>query len=439
MADHDADIILIQKYLNGELDARAMHQLEARAQDDPFLADALEGYEKSGRGQQANLTGLSKRLQQRVEEKKVKRLIPFRTLAIAASVLVVFTIGWLVFTKTSHVAQPHLMVVKRVEKTPPVQPVAKETTAAAQMLAKASTPAIRSRTIVKTAAPEITRHQDAVPVVAEPAADKDVIANAVVPNADTADNTPLNELVVMNYRPAKKNNALNEVTVAKPSQNSLAQIAPPAAVAPEYKLNSKADGLNSAPADLRMTSPGSQKFYLQGRIVDEIDGAPLQGVSIKAYGTNFGTVTDRDGRFNIPSERIKRGFTVSRLGYNTAKIGAAAAGGDSLKTISLAPADIPTEAALSNNTKNPSVAHPQIGWKKYNRYLSGASVSPDRETGTVLLSFWVDKTGAITNVTVLTSLSDDADKKAIDLIKKGPKWVGNTSGKPEQVELAINF
>ena len=100
MANHEADILLIRKYLNGELDARAMHSLEARALDDPFLADALEGYEKAGRNQQPAVAELSKRLQQRVQEKKVKRLIPFRTLAIAASILVVFTIGWLVFTKT---------------------------------------------------------------------------------------------------------------------------------------------------------------------------------------------------------------------------------------------------------------------------------------------------------------------------------------------------
>jgi len=36
----------IRKYLNGELDARAMHQLEKEAQNDPFLMEALEGYEK---------------------------------------------------------------------------------------------------------------------------------------------------------------------------------------------------------------------------------------------------------------------------------------------------------------------------------------------------------------------------------------------------------
>src|SRR5580698_1120684 len=36
----------IQKYLNGEMSAREMHDLEKTALDDPFLADAIEGMEK---------------------------------------------------------------------------------------------------------------------------------------------------------------------------------------------------------------------------------------------------------------------------------------------------------------------------------------------------------------------------------------------------------
>ena len=35
---------LIRQYLAGELDDKAMHALERQALDDPFLAEALEGY-----------------------------------------------------------------------------------------------------------------------------------------------------------------------------------------------------------------------------------------------------------------------------------------------------------------------------------------------------------------------------------------------------------
>lgn len=439
MANHETDILLIRKYLNGELDARAMHRLEARAQDDPFLADAIEGYEKAGRNQQPALANLSKRLQQRVEEKKVKRLIPFRTLAIAASILVVFTIGWLVLIKRPASEPPPVAAVIPVEKQPATQPVAKDTTAAPRLVAKAPVTIVHSRTVVRAAtAPEPDRAA-AAPAIAEQTPGN-IIANATAKKADTADDMPLNELVVMNYKPAKKNDALKDANADK-SFGYIAPFTAPKPIAPpEQKLNSKVAGVKSSPADLKMSSMGSQRFIVQGRIVDEIDGRPLPGVAVKAYGTNFGAITDRNGRFYAPSDSIRRGFMVSRLGYNTAEVGTgAAAAGDSLKTISLAPADIPKEATLTNSAKNASAAHPQIGWSKYDKYLNGASVSPDHQTGTVSLTFWVDKTGAISNITVVSSLSEDADKKAINLVKKGPNWVGNASGKPEQVELSINF
>ncbi|RYE19007.1 MAG: hypothetical protein EOP51_20785, partial [Sphingobacteriales bacterium] len=82
----------IKKYLNGELGGPAMHLLEKEAQNDPFLMDALEGYEQAGGPQQANLANIHARLQQRTEP-KVRRIIPWKAISIAASVLVFLIMG----------------------------------------------------------------------------------------------------------------------------------------------------------------------------------------------------------------------------------------------------------------------------------------------------------------------------------------------------------
>jgi len=50
----ETDILLIRKYLNGELDARAMHELERRSLDDPFLMEAMQGYEQTEGDQKSN-------------------------------------------------------------------------------------------------------------------------------------------------------------------------------------------------------------------------------------------------------------------------------------------------------------------------------------------------------------------------------------------------
>ncbi|MDB5129168.1 hypothetical protein, partial [Mucilaginibacter sp.] len=75
----------IQKYLNGELDALAMHKLEREAQNDPFLMDALEGYGTVG-SQQDSLSALQQRLQARTAT-KTRRIVPWAVISIAASVI----------------------------------------------------------------------------------------------------------------------------------------------------------------------------------------------------------------------------------------------------------------------------------------------------------------------------------------------------------------
>jgi len=90
------NISQIRKYLNGELDAHAMHELERQALNDPFLQDALDGYEQAGNNQQPNINELQDRLQQRITPAK-KRLTLWPAMGIAASVLVFMSIGgwWL--------------------------------------------------------------------------------------------------------------------------------------------------------------------------------------------------------------------------------------------------------------------------------------------------------------------------------------------------------
>jgi TonB family protein len=74
-----------------------MHELERQALDDPFLQDALEGYEHSSKNQQENINELTKRLQHRINPVK-KRLTLWPAMGVAASVLVFIALGswWLI-------------------------------------------------------------------------------------------------------------------------------------------------------------------------------------------------------------------------------------------------------------------------------------------------------------------------------------------------------
>jgi TonB-dependent SusC/RagA subfamily outer membrane receptor len=136
------NISQIRKYLNGELDARAMHELEHQALNDPFLADALEGYERRG-DQHHNLADLQKRLQHRTAPAK-RRISLWPTISIAASVLLFVAVGgWWLVSNRSAVTQKELAATdKTIVKTQPLMPAV-----------KAPAPPVRDSAVLKPASP----------------------------------------------------------------------------------------------------------------------------------------------------------------------------------------------------------------------------------------------------------------------------------------------
>ena len=433
MSKHEADILLIRKYLNGELDARAMHQLEARAQDDPFLMDALEGYESARSDQQNNLADLNTRLQQRVERKE-RRIIPFRWLAIAASVLVVFTIGWLWLNNSpKQSVVPIVKLEKPPVKTQPVQPLAKDTASAKQLAENIPPPLALKR--VTTVRPAGNAAPAAPEIIA--AERNDVLKEARI-NKDAAtekDTTPLNEMVVMDYSSKKKAAPLDTMSRQYQANNTYKN--KPAATNDQV-LQSLAFGLSKTPARSPFSSSLQRPIILQGRVIDNNDKSPLPGASVKVNGKNYGALTDNNGRFSIKVDSPKSKVEIGFVGYNTVKVDAQKS--DSLKTIALEPNNSAlSEVVVMGSNQAALNARPTDGWVSFNKYLKENATSTDGKKGMVKLSFMVAADGGISDIKVIRGLSTAADKKAVDLITNGPKWNGNSNGKPQLVKLNVRF
>jgi hypothetical protein len=101
VSTNKADIQQIQKYLNGELDAKAMHALEKQAQDDPFLMDALEGYQNIGTNQQFNFNEVEQRFIERTAQHKKQPVVLWRVLSVAASLIIALGISLLWYKHNS--------------------------------------------------------------------------------------------------------------------------------------------------------------------------------------------------------------------------------------------------------------------------------------------------------------------------------------------------
>ena len=88
----------IEKYWKGTLSAAEMHAMEKAAMDDPFLADALEGY-KNINVADAGIDSLKEKL-----DKRVAAVVPilnlkrkrFTWVRVAAAIIIIVGIGLLV-------------------------------------------------------------------------------------------------------------------------------------------------------------------------------------------------------------------------------------------------------------------------------------------------------------------------------------------------------
>ena len=89
------------QYIKGPRTGKEAHQIELEAMRDPFLADALEGYEKTPGNHQKEVTRIQKeitRLQERITSRTVeKKTNHLRTWGIVAGILIVVGAGtWFV-------------------------------------------------------------------------------------------------------------------------------------------------------------------------------------------------------------------------------------------------------------------------------------------------------------------------------------------------------
>lgn len=198
---------------------------------------------------------------------------------------------------------------------------------------------------------------------------------------------------------------------------------------------------------------------LTGRIVDQ-NNEPLIGASIAVKGTSNGAVTDVDGNFRLKVDDDKAKLVASYLGFESVEIpdpknsklismkestrslsetvvvGYATSKKQSITgSISEISSDALAKSSVASKSK------PIGGTKNYKKYLEDNKHKPalgecaDKK-GTVKLQFIVsEEDGSPKQVIVVQSLCKELDAEAIRLVKEGPKW----SYSPAKVEVDIKF
>ena len=422
-------------YIRGLRKGKEAHRLERESMQDPFLADAMDGYSQVEGNHEQRIEKLRMQVSAHSAKKKNTRAI---TWSIAACLAIGFGISsYFLFLKksmtdevfiakesvSSKLAEPAVPPTPAIPATPTVPATPQKEIALATAKVKTdSTPASEDSTPVS----EITARQ---------ADKKDMIAKIQATSQPQQGTPPVATMPVME-EVSEETAALQEVIATMDTFESESD--------KKMKLAKVATIL-------------PQKNMIKGRVTDE-KGEPLIGASVTYKGTNIGTITNMNGEFSLVKKDDKKRLTAEYIGYDPVEIQV-----DTSRTMLIAMNEnkqalnevvvvgygakknkksttLGSDAKVKEQTEKEITPQPVIGKRSYQKYLKEHLVRPTDEKcaqvkGKVVLTFLINKEGRPFYIKVKESLCESADKEAIRLIQEGPDWIyGN-----KLVEVTVKF
>ncbi len=444
----------IEKYHKGLLSPKEMHDLEKAALDDPFLADALEGYTVSGVNVSADIADLKSRLAERTEKAKVIPLnaggrsgIPW--LRAAAMFIILAGAGLLSYIFIFNKDDKEIAKVEQVKteqqkdagtsamKNDPAADSNTSTATVATGKGTAATADTKNKITAGSNASETINAE-----VAKPAGPTDIVRQDI---ADAAKNLSVEEKEV------KSDIAITKKKEISPSTPVTAMKDAASGTIPAESNDGKT---RRAVTSVKKTDDLYKNSHIfRGRVTDASNvGVPFANVT--NVEDNVGTYTDAKGYFNLTSPDTILNVQVRSIGFESNNLqlrnnvlNNQVVMQDDRRSLSemVISNQKPNAAARSqNNNVKLEEPEPADGWDNYDTYLANNLNVPDDFTikqnsaAAVQVSFEVDKNGEPVNIRVEKSLCDKCDKEAIRLIKEGPKWKRNARKGRTTVTIPFN-
>jgi hypothetical protein len=366
------NISKINKYVKGRLNAQDMHQLERETYDDAFLNEAMEGYEElAGDDHEETLDNLKTQLHKRAAKEKKGRLIMWRLLPIAASLLIMLGAGyWFLkpdpknqknIGSTQKDSKKQIAVNKRgSQKTSPNE---------RKLTAEANIKPIQInkhdtvlKEVIIAGKPSIKHKTDTVEYIAS---DYKVINNASVDEMlKKAEGFEVGLDGSLTF---------NGTSVSKARLNGK-----------DYSGGDVAQAIKSLPADI------IEKF----QIVDD-------------YGDQAGKTGIKSGDPDKVLVFATRGHDKDTVYYSAVEI-------------------------LTDTTQLPA---PRIGWNEYISYITSKALNSEGLSGEAEVSFFVGLNGQITRLRTNKGSNTLINKKTFAIIQKGPKWRGGRKVKEVKLKI----
>ncbi|MBL7747477.1 MAG: carboxypeptidase-like regulatory domain-containing protein [Chitinophagaceae bacterium] len=466
----------IEKYHKGLLSNREMHELEKAALEDPFLADALEGYTVPGVHIMADMADLKKRLADRTEEEQTT-VIPlggtsktgFPWFRAAAAVVILGGIGLLASQFLFNKKENDIAAVKTEKQATGSPDSAKLPGGDAITNGGTTTPTPVQNGLTNTEDKK-TITTDGITATQGSTTTVTSSGNTTVPGKITDEVATSKVSPVVPNEPAKWSDAEKAdkgVVVGRQETKDVDDVLKKQApqtngvVAAENKAKAIQETDISKERNMAAnTRKAEESFYrnqrsniFRGRVTDANNvGVPFANVT--NVEDKVGTYADANGYFNLTSPDTALTVQVRSIGFennqvqlrNTLPTNQVVMQDDRRNLSEVVISNQKPNVAALNRDANKTLQEPEPadGWANYNTYAANNLEIPEEiktkqnNSSSVEVSFEVDKNGEPVNIRVEKSLCSKCDKEAIRLIKDGPKWKRNAN-KKGRTTVTINF
>ncbi len=418
----------IEKYWTGQLSAAEQHAMEKAALDDPFLADAMDGYENRLRTPQAvpaDLIHLTEQLAARTNEKKKGAVVSFAWWKVAAVVVIVAGAGWLYTAINKPPNESSIAKSKPVTtNTPP--PVAADA-GTPQADSNASANALQDLAVNK---PRKQPKQNNADAEVDKRIETAPPAPAVTALPEAEERKEENAEVAKSYTPNQQKETIAKASPLKkdvPASTSNAQDRRAQGFAADDQTGNDKAALANLSAQAGNTFNGN---------LTDASNKPLANAFVEIPNLNITTQTDNKGYFSFKAQDTLLTVSVESEGFVTQNLrlrNKAALNQIVLKPAPPSERDVVVQSNGAEKRKRSAVqeitikipdAEPVTGWDAYKEYLEkNKKVTKELSNlhGIVVVSFVVHRTW-IGNYTIEQSLDEELDAEAIRLIKQGPAW-----------------
>lgn len=440
---------LLQRYISGDIGAQEEAQLEAYAQEDTFLAEALEGLRTEV---SADHRAATKRMRKALPKSMAnQRTLNWRRISVAASLLLLLGLSlWMI--PQSFNSDGALAMQKEEAPTATVGGDSNTSTDATAPETTVETPAVEAEASPSTYRESTTapdpdlatadlgevRNTPDEPAISPPAAAEPATFSATVDPSPTLQEDDF----VLSSEPEE---------IAEEAPPALADTPPPPP-APKREQNRARtasedviDGVSST-ANAQRSIPANAKV-ISGYITNAADDA-LPNAQILLPGQLVGETSDSNGFFQLVTDQSVRKIIITHPEHLQIELDLST--GEQEVRVSLEEASSPNdddnnwmfEGARSTYFPNQerSVVYPEGGMRALRKAIQ-ENKPADVPLGKVRISFSVQANGSLTDIRIL---NDNTAPLALSnyvrsYLQQRSTWIVNGGDKPARVSITFRF